>query len=199
MTPERPVRLALALAGTAALVLSTAAAVLADSPAPASAAPAASGVPAASGAAASGGGNAISIVQKTFQPNALTVHVGDKVTWTVTQAISDPHSVTSGSYKDASTAGKVFDSGIKLKNNGDSFSFTFTSAGTFPFFCAVHPDTMSGTITVTDANGSTGGTGAAGAEGAVPTSSKAIAAVILVVALVVLFGWARLYQRMNRA
>ena len=193
MTLDRPVRVALAAIATTALALSTAAAVLADSPAPGSAAP-------ASAAAGSGGpasGNAISIIQKTFQPANLTVKAGDTVTWTVTQAISDPHSVTSGSYKDTSTAGKVFDSGIKLKSNGDSFSFQFTTAGTFSYFCAVHPDTMSGTITVTDANGGTG-TEAPG-EGPIPTASKVIAAVVLIVVLVLLFGWARLYQRMNRA
>jgi len=192
MTLDRPARLVLALVATTSLALSSAAAVLADSPAPGSVAPATSGAPGASG------GNAISIIEKTFQPANLTIKAGDSVTWTVTQAIADSHSVTSGSYKDTSTAGKVFDSGIKLKNNGDSFSFTFTSAGTFAYFCAVHPDTMSGTITVTDANGGTGG-GEAEGEGPVPTSNKIIAAVVLVVVLIVLFGPARLYQRMNRA
>jgi len=198
MTPERPMRLALAIVGTAAIALSTAAAVLADSPGPASAPPES---PASGGSAVPGSGpNSIAIIQKTFQPTSLTVHTGDTVTWTVTQAISDPHSVTSGSYKDTATAGKVFDSGIKLKANGDSFSFTFTTAGTFPFFCEVHPDTMSGTITVVDAGGATGGTaGEASGEGPIPTSSKVIAAAILVLVLLALFGWARLYQRMNRA
>lgn len=197
MTLERPARLALALVATTTLALSTAAAVLADSPAPgASGAAGASGAPAGSGAA---GGNAISIVQKTFQPANLSVHVGDTVTWTVTQAIGDPHSVTSGSYKDTNNAGKVFDSGIKLKSNGDSFSFKFTTAGSFAYFCAVHPDTMSGTITVTDANGGAGAAAEGSGEGPVPTSNKVIAAVVLIVVLVLLFGWARLYQRMNRA
>ncbi|MBI3750539.1 MAG: cupredoxin domain-containing protein [Chloroflexi bacterium] len=195
MTSERQSshRRSLALAGLAAtaLVVLLATAALADSPAPGSPAPGspqagASGPP-------SGGSNAISIVQKTFQPSTLTVHVGDTVTWTVTEAISDPHSVTSGTYKDAASSGKDFDSGVKLKNNGDSFSHTFDAAGTFAFFCAVHPDTMSGTITVVDASGSAGGE----AGGGIPVESKLLAAGILVVVLVLLFGWASVYRRMN--
>ena len=192
MTPERQSshRRSIALAGLAAtalgLVLATAA--VAESPAAGSAQPGGSAAPAASG------GNAISIVQKTFQPSTLTVHVGDTVTWTVTQAISDPHSVTSGTYKDAASSGKDFDSGVKLRNDGDSFSHTFATAGTFSFFCAVHPDTMSGTITVLDAGGSAGGGGEAGG---IPVESKLIAGAVIVVALVLLFGWARIYRRMN--
>jgi plastocyanin len=179
--------LALALVLGATLVLLAAAVVAAESPAPGGSGPASAG-PAASG------GNAISIVQKTFSPSTLTVHVGDTVTWTVTEAISDPHSVTAGSSKDPKPA--EFDSGIKLKNNGDTFSHAFPAAGTFSFFCAVHPTTMSGTITVTGANG---GTGAPAAKEGVPTSSKLIAGVVLVVALLLLFGWARIYRRMNPA
>jgi plastocyanin len=172
------------------LALLFAAAVAADSPAPAGSA-GSGGSPAPAGSA---GANAISIIDKTFQPSTLTVNAGDTVTWTVTKAISDPHSVTSGSYKDTANAGKVFDSGIKLENNGDSFSYLFATAGTFSFFCSVHPDTMSGTITVVAAGGESG---AGGGEGPIPTSTKAIAAGILIVALVLFFGWARVYRKMN--
>jgi plastocyanin len=162
-----------------------------SSPAPVESAAAASGGPAGSGGpAASVGPNTIQIIQKTFKPQTLTVHVGDTVTWTVTQAISDPHSVTSGSPTDPKP-GSLFDSGIKLKNNGDTFTQTFSAAGTYPFFCQVHPDTMTGTITVLDANGS------AVSEGPIPTSSKVTAAAILIVAIAIYFGWARIYRRMN--
>ena len=175
MMPALTRSIARAAAVAAALVLLVASAAAAASP-------------------AASGGDAISIVQKTFQPSTLTVHGGDTVTWTVTEAISDPHSVTSGTYKDPASSGKDFDSGVKLKGNGDSFSHTFATAGTFSFFCAVHPDTMSGTITVVDAGGSTGGEGEAGG---IPVESKLIAGAVLVVALVLLFAWASLYRRMN--
>lgn len=202
--PPAMVAAALAAAGLVALtaLLASAALVAADSPAPGSGAPAASTAPtattapaqstapAASGPAASGG-TQIQIIQKTFQPADVTVHVGDTVTWTVTQAIDQAHSVTSGSYKDPQP-GQLFDSGIKLKNNGDHFSYTFQQAGTFTYFCAVHPDTMSGTITVVAANG-----GSTSDEGGIPVENKLIAAGVLIVALLLFFGLAAVYRRMN--
>jgi plastocyanin len=119
------------------------------------------------GAASTG---AVSIVDKSFQPTDLTINVGDTVTWTVTQAIADPHTVTSGTLGGADQ-GKLFDSGLILKNNGDHFDWTFTAAGTFPYFCTVHPAEMKGTITVTGA----GGSGAPAASA--PASASAAASV----------------------
>jgi plastocyanin len=192
----------LAAAVGTVLAFILASAVVAESPAASGtlatgAAPAASGptatspAPAASGPTASLGPDGIAIVQKTFQPSTLTVNLGDTVTWTVTQSIGEPHSVTSGTPNDATT-GKVFDSGIKLKNDGDSFSWQFTAPGTYPFFCQVHPDTMTGTITVLDASGTV-----PGSEGPISSSSKLIAAVILIAVILLFFGWARIYRRMN--
>ncbi|HLX33666.1 MAG TPA: plastocyanin/azurin family copper-binding protein [Candidatus Limnocylindrales bacterium] len=174
------------------------------------------------------GPNAISIVGTTFQPSTLTVNVGDTVTWTVTQAVSQPHSVTSGTGPDDPNSGKLFDSGIRLQNNGDSFPFTFTAPGTYPFYCQVHPTTMTGTITVVGPGGSGApapstassaaptGSGAPAASGApagsaaptpsalpgaeaqpVPTANKVAAAGILGGVLVLLFGAAWVYRRMN--
>ena len=98
-------------------------------------------------AVAAAGPDDISIVDTSFQPTDLTINVGDTVTWTVTKAITDSHSVTSGTLGDASS-GKLFDSGITLRANGDSFHFTFSTDGSFPFYCQVHPTTMKGTLTV---------------------------------------------------
>ncbi|MDE3088982.1 MAG: cupredoxin domain-containing protein [Chloroflexota bacterium] len=71
----------------------------------------------------------------TFDPQALTVRVGDTVTWTNMGSLV--HTVTAD---DGS-----FDSGNL--NPGDSWSFTFVKAGTFAFHCTPHP-WMKGTITV---------------------------------------------------
>jgi plastocyanin len=72
----------------------------------------------------------------------LTVNIGDTVTWTVNG--NNPHTVTSGS---ESSAGQIFDSGNL--NRGQTFSFRFTDAGAFPYFCRIHgSNTMSGIITV---------------------------------------------------
>jgi len=149
---------------------------------------------------------AISIVDRTFDPADATIHVGDTITWTVNKAIADPHSVTSGKSGDPDQ-GKVFDSKLTLRNNGDTFSFTFSTAGTFDYFCIVHPAQMHGTIQVL-APGQTAAppateapTASAAPEGErapVSSTDKLIAAGILGATLVILFGAATLYRRVNR-
>jgi plastocyanin len=162
----------------------------------------------ASVAAAVGTQQAISIVDKTFSPADLTVNVGDTVVWTVTKAFTESHSVTSGALGDPNS-GKLFDSGIKLTKNGDTFSQTFTTAGTFAYYCQVHPTEMKGTITVLApgqsappaASGAPAASQAPGGESerpAIATSDKLIAAGVLVAVLVLLFGAAWYYRRVNR-
>jgi plastocyanin len=184
------------------------------------------------GSAAAAGPTAISIVDTSFQPADATIQAGETVTWTVTKAIADPHSVTSGTPSDS---GKIFDSKTTLRANGDTFSYTFSYAGTFPYYCSIHPSQMHGTITVLGAAASgapAGSPGASPAPGsstapgssAAPASSggpaasgspgpetlpevdqppvsgtdKLIAAGILGATLVVLFGAASLWRRVNR-
>jgi plastocyanin len=98
-------------------------------------------------------GGAVSIVGTSFQPATITVAVGDTVTWTVTQSIGQQHSVTSGKPGGADI-GKEFDSGFTLQDNGQSYQFTFQNAGTYDYFCQVHPTTMIGQVVVTGASGS---------------------------------------------
>jgi plastocyanin len=69
-----------------------------------------------------------------FTPAQLTVKVGDTVTWTNHDDI--PHTVVSaGKYRS------------KTMDTDDSFSFTFTSAGDYKYFCSLHPH-MTGMIKV---------------------------------------------------
>jgi plastocyanin len=75
-----------------------------------------------------------------YSPNTLTVKTGTKVVWT--NADSAAHTVTSG--KDATPDG-TFDSGLIMA--GKSFQYTFKSAGTYNYYCMVHP-WMTGTVTV---------------------------------------------------
>jgi plastocyanin len=70
----------------------------------------------------------------TFAPAQLVVKAGTTVTWKNQDDI--PHTVVS--------AGK-FKS--KALDTDDSYSFTFTTAGTYPYFCSLHPH-MTGTIKV---------------------------------------------------
>jgi plastocyanin len=74
-----------------------------------------------------------------FMPQMDTVTAGTTVTWTNSDGVA--HTVTSNP-GDATS----FDSGNI--NPAGTFSFTFTTAGTFPYSCTIH-SFMTGTITVT--------------------------------------------------
>lgn len=107
--------------------------------------------------------NSVSIMNYAFSPSTLTVHVGDKVTWT--NMDDAPHTVTSSS-------GPTTLSSPTL-NKGDTWSYTFTQPGDYSYYCAVHPN-MKGTIHVLSAGGaSSGGSGggSAGGSGGSPGSS----------------------------
>ena len=80
---------------------------------------------------------------KDFSLEDITVSVGTAVTWTNQDAAQ--HTSTSGE-PDNETS--IWGSGLLSK--GGSFSFTFTEAGTFKYFCTVHPSIMKATVTVTD-------------------------------------------------
>ncbi len=71
----------------------------------------------------------------SFGPQTLTVAVGTTVVWTNSDDI--PHTVVS-------TDG-VFKS--KVRDTDEKFSYTFTKAGTYPYFCSVHPK-MTGKVVV---------------------------------------------------
>ena len=71
----------------------------------------------------------------SFAPQTLTVAVGTTVTWTNRDDI--PHTVVAD---DKSFKSKVLDTDEK-------FSYTFTKAGTYPYFCSIHPK-MTGKVAV---------------------------------------------------
>jgi plastocyanin len=76
----------------------------------------------------------ITIDNFSFSPAQLVVKAGTNVTWKNQDDI--PHTVVS--------AGK-FKS--KALDTDDSYSFTFTAAGDYTYFCSLHPH-MTGTIKV---------------------------------------------------
>ena len=65
-----------------------------------------------------------------FSPSSVTIHPGDQVKWTWG---SSGHSTTSGS---PGQPNGIWDSGIR--NQGATFTHTFNSAGTFPYYCIPH-------------------------------------------------------------
>jgi plastocyanin len=81
-----------------------------------------------------------------YDPLELTVEVGTTVRWTNRDAIA--HTVTSGvSDGTKPNPDGMFDSGFL--NEGDSWTYTFTEVGEFPYFCTPHP-WMIGKVTVTN-------------------------------------------------
>lgn len=78
---------------------------------------------------------------RCFVPSSLEIKVGDSVTWK--NSDSGAHFVTSGD--PSMGADGKFDSGMIGPEN--TFEFTFSKAGDYPYFCPVHP-WMKGTITV---------------------------------------------------
>jgi plastocyanin len=80
----------------------------------------------------------INIVNFAFSPNTANIGINDTVTWTW---VGSPHTTTSDT--------GLWDSGVF--GTGHTFSRTFTSAGTFPFHCTVHPF-MTGSINVQAVN-----------------------------------------------
>jgi plastocyanin len=73
----------------------------------------------------------------SFGPVTVTVPVGATVTWTNRDDI--PHTVVS------TDDSKTFKS--KVLDTDEKFSFTFSKAGTYPYFCSIHPK-MTGKVIV---------------------------------------------------
>jgi plastocyanin len=83
---------------------------------------------------ASGNAPSVSIVNFSFSPASLTVSVGTKVTWTnndsTTHTVTDDHGAFNQSLPP-----------------GQTFTFTFTKAGTYTYHCNIHRS-MTATIIV---------------------------------------------------
>jgi len=71
----------------------------------------------------------------SFGPQTITVPVGATVTWTNKDDV--PHT-------SVSTEG-VFKS--KVMDTDEQFSYTFTKAGSYPYYCTIHPK-MTGKVLV---------------------------------------------------
>jgi LPXTG-motif cell wall-anchored protein len=98
------------------------------------------------------------IADFSFSPGTITIHVGDAVTWT--NAGPSQHTATAN--------GGSFDTGTLSK--GQSGSHTFNQAGTFGYFCRIHPF-MHGTVVVLAAAGSGTSTGGSSSAGGTASSS----------------------------
>ncbi|WP_406655757.1 plastocyanin/azurin family copper-binding protein [Methanolobus sp. ZRKC2] len=70
-----------------------------------------------------------------FNPQSVTIEVGDTVKWTNTD--SAVHIVDGGFFRSPALS------------QGESYSYTFTDPGTYNYICSVHPYQTSGQIVVT--------------------------------------------------
>ncbi|WP_369394622.1 cupredoxin family copper-binding protein [Streptomyces sp. CG1] len=82
--------------------------------------------------------DSVAINNFAFAPASITVKVGTKVTWT--NQDTDAHTVTG-----QNNAGLLNSQPL---NTGQSYSYTFTTPGTYSYLCTIHPF-MTATVTVT--------------------------------------------------
>jgi plastocyanin len=85
---------------------------------------------------------AVGIDNFTFNPQTVTVKAGTTVTWTNKDDIPHGIAATNNAFKRS-----------QALDTDDSFSFTFTTPGTYQYFCYIHPH-MVGSIVVEAATGS---------------------------------------------
>src|SRR6202451_3817227 len=71
----------------------------------------------------------------SFGPQTLTVRVGTTVTWTNGDDIPHTSVSTEGVLKS------------KVMDTDEKFSYTFTKAGKYPYYCTIHPR-MTGEVVV---------------------------------------------------
>jgi plastocyanin len=81
----------------------------------------------------------VEIKNMAFSPADITVKVGTAVTWTNNDSIA--HDVTEHDDQTGPDSG--------LLQPGKSYTFTYSKAGTYKYFCSIHPN-MTGTVTVTE-------------------------------------------------
>jgi plastocyanin len=88
-------------------------------------------------AAHAGAAYANTMAHYAFGPAQMSVHVGDSITWTNTDAA--PHDVTTTSAPVAIHSPTI--------TTGQSWSYTFTVPGPYLYICSIHPD-MHAALTV---------------------------------------------------
>jgi plastocyanin len=78
---------------------------------------------------------AVNIDNFVFGPQTITVPVGATVTWTNKDDIPHTSVSTDGVFKS------------KVLDTDEKFSYTFTKAGTYAYYCTIHPK-MTGKVVV---------------------------------------------------
>ena len=82
---------------------------------------------------------AVIIADFSFEPASIETSTGAAVTWTNEDGVT--HTVTAG---EPGSPADAFDESL---DSGDTAEVTFDEAGTFPYFCSIHPN-MTGEVVV---------------------------------------------------
>lgn len=85
---------------------------------------------------------AVTIMNFTYSPASVSIAPGDTVTWT--NHDSAPHNVVVSSGPERFTSPTL--------QTGQSFSFTFRQAGSYAYYCSIHPN-MKASVTVQGGGG----------------------------------------------
>ncbi len=85
----------------------------------------------------------VSVVDFDFEPSDPSVNVGEVIRFTHEGTV--PHTVTSG--RQGENPAELFDSGSL--EAADTYCLQANQAGSYPYFCTIHPVQMTGTIEVT--------------------------------------------------
>ncbi|MCA9347610.1 cupredoxin family copper-binding protein [Candidatus Saccharibacteria bacterium] len=81
--------------------------------------------------------NSVEIKNMAFSQSTITIKKGETVTWTNKDSMA--HTVVESDSQDGPKSGNLA--------NGDSYSFTFNTSGTFEYHCSIHPS-MTGKVVV---------------------------------------------------
>ena len=88
--------------------------------------------------------SSVTVGNNFFDPNATTVPVGTKVTWTWDACGSDGYGGQT-----CTSHGIVFDDGMTAgAQTTGTWSRTFSAAGTYKYHCSIHGAAMAGTVVV---------------------------------------------------
>jgi plastocyanin len=88
-----------------------------------------------SSSSSTSGGNTVQVQNFAFSPKTLTVPVGTKVTWKFDDSTAHTVKASNGAFTSTAFA------------DGQTYSFTFNTAGTYNYICSIHPF-MTGSVVV---------------------------------------------------
>lgn len=117
----------------------------------------------------------VAIAGFAFDPAAVTVSVGDSVTWTNGDGVGHTATADGGAFDTGTIAG------------GGSDSVTFSAAGTFAYHCTIHP-AMTGTISVQAASGGGAAASPPATDSAPIGEASSLASSAGLIALLILAG-----------